>query len=221
MRFNLYDNLKAIGGTSVTPQSFTGSSAVNGYPVPTIGAETAAIYAYASAASGSPSAASLVVTVQESKTGNSGWSNALDNTGTVIGFTLNALAAPTANTTSGSNQLSNFSATTALYVGQYVTGTGIPAGTVITALNLTGTASTSTATMSANATSSNTSTALTLSAENIARIEGLNSLNRNQYLRAVITPSFTGGSSPAILGYAQILLGNLQQLPAAAASSNT
>jgi hypothetical protein len=221
MRFNVYDFLKVIGGASVTPQSFTGSTAVNGYPVNTQGSETAAIYAYASAASGSPSAASLTVTLQESATGNSSWANALDNTGTVISFTLNALLAPTANTVTGSNQLSNFSSLTGLYVGQYVTGTGIPAGTVILAINNTGTASTSTATLSANATSSNTSETLTLSTENIARIEGLNGLNRKQFLRAVVTPAFTGGTTPAILGYAQILLGNNQQLPTDSNASNT
>ena len=221
MRFNVYDNLKAIGGASVAPQSFTGSSAVNGLPVPTFGAETAAIYAFGAAPSGSPTAAALVVTLQESATGNSAWSNALDNTGTVIGFTLTPPLTLTANTTSGSNQLSNFSTLTGIYVGQAVSGTGIPTGTVITALVNTGTASTSTATLSANATSSNTSETLTLSAENIARIEGLNGLNRKPYLRAVVTPAFTGGSSPAILGFAQILLGNDQQVPVATGTSNT
>jgi hypothetical protein len=221
MRFNVYDFLKAIGGASVTPQSFSGSTAVNGNTVNTQGSETAAIYAFASAASGSPSAASLVVTLQESVTGNSGWTNALDNTGTVIGFTLNALLAPTVNTTSGSNLLANPSSLTGVYVGQYLTGTGIPANTVITAINNTGTLSTSTITISANATATNTAITLTLSAENIARIEGLNGLNRHQFLRAVITPAFTGGTSPAILGFAQILLSNDQQLPVASAVSNT
>jgi fibronectin-binding autotransporter adhesin len=221
MRLNVYDNLKVIGGTSLAAQSFSGSSAVNGLPVPTFNAETAALYAFGAAPSGTPTAAALVVTLQESATGNASWTNALDNTGTVIGFTLTPPLTLTANTTSGSNQLSNFSSLTGIYVGQQVSGTGIPTGTVITAINNTGTASTSTATLSANATSSNTSETLTLSAENIARIEGLNGLNRKPYLRAVITPSFTGGSSPAILGYAQILLGNDQQLPVDAAVSNT
>jgi hypothetical protein len=220
MRFNVYDFLKIFGGTSVSPQSFTGSSAVNGNPLDTQGAESAAIYAFGSAASGSPSAATLAVALQESATGTGSWTAALDNTGAAIGFTLNALLAPTANTVTGSPTLTNFSSVTGLYVGQYVTGTGIPANTVILALNLTGTASTSTATLSANATATNTSTALTVTTENLARIEGLN-LNRKRFLRAVVTPAFTGGSSPAILGYAQILMSNIQQLPPNAAVSNT
>ena len=92
-----------------------------------------------------------MVTLQEAPD-NSTWTNALDNTGTVIGFTLNCLSA---------------------------------------------------------------------AAENLARIEGL-LLNRKQYLRAVITPAFTGGSSPAILGFAEIVLGGpATQLPTDTAASNT
>lgn len=152
MRINIYDDVKVVGSASLAAQSFTGSSAVNGSSINTQGYETAAIYANGAAASGSPSAASLVVTLQESATGTSGWTNALDNTGTVIGFTLTCTSA---------------------------------------------------------------------AADNIARIEGLNGLNRKQYLRAVITPSFTGGSSPAILGFAQIIMGNPQVLPVNSTVSNT
>jgi hypothetical protein len=151
MRNNPYDDTKIIGGTSLAPQSFSGSTAVDGSSVNTEGADNALIYAYGAEASGSPSAAALVVTLQESATGTGNWTNALDNTGTVIGFTLNCESA---------------------------------------------------------------------AAENAARIEGLN-LNRKQYLRAVITPAFTGGSSPAILGYALIVLGNNGQLPVDSNASNT
>jgi hypothetical protein len=151
MRNNPYDDAKIIGGTSLAPQSFTGSAAVDGGSVSTLGADNALIYAFGAEASGSPSAATLVVTLQESATGTGNWANALDNTGAVIGFTLNCESA---------------------------------------------------------------------TAENAARIEGLN-LNRKQYLRAVITPSFTGGSSPAILGYAVIVLGNNGQLPVDTNPSNT
>jgi hypothetical protein len=151
MRFNIYDNTKVVGSTSLAAQSFTGSAAVNGSKVDTLNLETAAIYANGAQASGSPSAAAIAVTLQESADGSTNWSNALDNTGTVIGFTLNCLSA---------------------------------------------------------------------AAENIARIEGLN-LNRKRYLRAVITPAFTGGSSPAILGFAQIIMGNDQQVPVATVTSNT
>jgi hypothetical protein len=151
MRFNVYDNTLLIGGVSLVPQSFTGSTAVDGSSVNTSGYDNAAIHVYGAEASGSPSAATLVITLQESSTGTGNWANALDNTGTVIGFTLNCESA---------------------------------------------------------------------AAENVARIEGLN-LNRKQYLRAVVTPAFTGGSSPAILGFAEIVLGNAEQKPVDSTVSNT
>src|SRR6185437_14326680 len=88
MRQSVYDNVAFQGGVSLAPQSFSGSSAVNGNVVNTQGMTDAAIRAYAAAPSGSPTAGSLVVTLQESSTGNSGWTNALDNTNTVIGFTV-------------------------------------------------------------------------------------------------------------------------------------
>jgi len=151
MRGSIYDDVKIIGGVSLAAQSFAGSSAVDGSSVNTSGYTDAVIRAYGAEASGSPSAATLVVTLQEASD-NATWSNALDNTGTVIGFTLNCEAA---------------------------------------------------------------------AAENIARIEGLN-LNRKQYLRAVITPAFTGGTSPAILGFAEIIMGGpAQQLPTDSTVSNT
>jgi hypothetical protein len=151
MRNNPYDDVKIVGGASLPAQSFTGSTAVDGSKVDTSGADNAVIYANGAEASGSPSAAALVVTLQESADGSTNWSNALDNTSTVIGFTLNCESA---------------------------------------------------------------------AAENVARIEGLN-LNRKRYLRAVITPAFTGGTSPAILGFAQIILGNSGQLPVDTTVSNT
>lgn len=150
MRFNVYDNTKLVGGVSLVPQSFSGSSAVDGADVDTLGYDNAAIHAYGAEASGSPSAAALAVTLQESPD-NSTWTNAEDNTGTVIGFTLNCESA---------------------------------------------------------------------AAENVARIEGLG-LNRKRYLRAVITPAFTGGTSPAILGFAEIVLGNAQEKPVDSNASNT
>ena len=131
MRFNPYDDTKIVGGTSLPAQSFTGSTAVDGSKVDTQGADNAFLYANGAEASGSPSAATLVVTLQESADGSTNWSNALDNTNTDIGFTL------------------------------------------------------------------------------------------KRYLRAVVTPAFTGGSSPAILGFAQIILGNNQQVPVDYATSNT
>lgn len=151
MRFNVYDNVKLIGGVSLAPQSFSGSSAVDGSAVDSLGYDNAAIRAYGAEASGSPSAAALAVTLQESPDNNSDWTNALDNTGTVIGFTLNCESA---------------------------------------------------------------------AAENVARIEGLG-LNRKRYLRAVITPAFTGGTSPAILGFAEIIFGNALEKPVDTTTSNT
>ncbi len=112
---------------------------MDGTSVNTSGYDNAAIHAYGRRHRVRRSAATLAVTLQESSD-NSTWTNALDNTGTVIGFTLNCHSA---------------------------------------------------------------------AAENVARIEGLN-LNRKQYLRAVITPAFTGGTSPAILGFAEIVMGNAE-----------
>ncbi len=146
----VYDNIAVIGGTSVAPQSISGSTAVDGSDVNTEGYASAELYAYGAAASGSPTAATLAVKLQESSD-NSTWTDALDNTGTVIGFTLTVTSAK---------------------------------------------------------------------AENAARIEGLN-LNRKTYLRAVVTPSFTGGTSPASVAFAQILLGAAAQKPVDSNISNT
>ena len=151
MRHNPYDDVKIIGGNSVVPTSFSGSTPANGNRVDTLGADNGAVYATGAAASGTPTTGTLTVTVQESADGSTSWTNALDNTGTVIGFTLDCHAA---------------------------------------------------------------------AADNLARIEGLN-LNRKRYLRVVITPAFTGGSSPAILGFGQIILGNESPLPTDTNSSNT
>ncbi len=150
MKFNVYDNTKLVGGTSAAPQSLTAGT-LNGSKVDTMGYDNAAVYGYGAQASGSPSAASLQVKVQESADGSTNWSDALDNTGVVIGFTLNCQAA---------------------------------------------------------------------AAENLARIEGLG-LNRKRYLRAVIIASFTGGSSPAIVGFGQIVMGNAGQRPTDTNVSNT
>jgi hypothetical protein len=150
MRFSAYDDVHNV--TSIVPQSVSGSSAVDGVSVDTSGYDNAKLHVYAVLASGTPSAASLVVTLQESADGSTNWSNALDNTGTVIGFTLNTHSAD-----------------------------GV----------------------------------------NAARIEGLN-LNRKRYLRAVITPTFTGGSSPASVSYAEIIFGGAAgQLPVTTTVSNT
>lgn len=149
MRFNAYDDVHNV--SSIVPQSVSGSSPVDGVSVDTQGYENAKLHVYAAEATGSPSAATLAVTLQESLDGSTNWSNALDNTNTVIGFTLNCESA---------------------------------------------------------------------GAVNAARIEGLN-LNRKRYLRIVVTPAFTGGSSPAILAYGELIFGGAQELPVTTAASNT
>lgn len=57
-------------------------------------------------------------------------------------------------------------------------------------------------------------------AEATLRVEGLG-LNRKRYLRAVATPAFTGGSSPATVAFAEILLGRGFNKPSNTAVSNT
>ena len=151
MKINAYDDIR--NATSIVPQSVSGSIAVNGTTVDTLSYDNAKIHVYSAQASGSPSAASLAVTLQESADGSTNWANALDNTGTVIGFTLSALQSAAA-------------------VGA-------------------------------------------------ARVEGLG-LNRKRYLRVVVTPTFTGGTSPAVLAYGELVFGGgAQQLPVTTAVSNT
>jgi hypothetical protein len=150
MRFSAYDDVHQV--SSIIPQSLSGSSAVDGVSVDTEGYDNAKLHVYAAEASGSPSAASVVVTLQESADGSTNWANALDNTGTVIGFTLSGLQA----------------------------AAGV----------------------------------------NAARVEGLN-LNRKRYLRVVVTPSFTGGTSPATLVYGELVFGGAQQVPVTTTTSNT
>jgi hypothetical protein len=152
MRTNVYDNVKILSGCSLDPQSnSTSGVAVNGNSVNTQGGDNAALYARAAAATGSPATFTVAFKVQESASGTGNWTDALDNTGAVIGFTLDCHAA---------------------------------------------------------------------AAENLARIEGLN-LNRKQYLRAVATPTITGGSTPATVLVAEIVIGNNGQLPTDANTSNT
>ena len=93
---SIYD---AVGiGTSLVPQAITGSSAVDGAnAVDTKGYNTALVHVYAAQVTSAGSAASLAVTLQESADGSTNWANALDNTGTVIGFTLNVQSADAYN----------------------------------------------------------------------------------------------------------------------------
>ena len=66
--------------------------------------------------------------------------------------TSTATTSTTGTTTSGSNQITSVASTAGLDVGEWITGTGIPAGTAIAAINST----TSIITLTANATASGT-----------------------------------------------------------------
>ena len=169
MRFNPYDNVQVQPSTvsSVAIQSLTGSSAVNGDSLDTVlvfPAESIMVHVRAEIASGSPSAASVTWALQESLTGSSGWTAAVDNTGTAIAGTLNVLSA---------------------------------------------------------------------AVDSYARVEGVNLYNtsatqapyggRKRYLRIVLTPAFTGGTSPAILTVAEFIGSPAQGtvLPVRTTVSNT
>jgi hypothetical protein len=214
MRNSIYDNVKLIGSASVI-SNVSGSSAVNGAGIDTQGMTDAALRVCVGIPTGSPTGASFLVALQESPdNGVTAFAAALDNTGAAIGGTLTLLVGATGTTASGSNIVTSMSSVAGLNVGALVTGTGIPAGTVITAIG------TTTITLSANATASGSVT-LSFSGDLEARIEGLN-LNRKRYLRVVVTPTFTAGSSPAAPVIAEIVQGGPpQQLPVNSAVSNT
>jgi hypothetical protein len=93
MRFNPYDYVlhQSVAASSVAIQSLTGSSAVNQDSIDTavvFDADSIMVHVRTEIASGSPSAATVAYKVQESSD-NSTFTDALDNTGTVIGVTLN------------------------------------------------------------------------------------------------------------------------------------
>ncbi|HEX3721245.1 MAG TPA: hypothetical protein VHV31_00545 [Nitrolancea sp.] len=62
----------------------------------------------------------------------------------------------------------------------------------------------------------------TVAQDSYARVEGI-MLNRKRYLRIVLTPAYTSGTSPATLTYAEFIgtPGNGQPLPVRSAVSNT
>lgn len=88
---SLYDNV--LVSESLAVRSDTGGSAVNGSAVDTMGYNTAMLLVNTAIASGSPTAASMVVKLQESDTSGGTYADALDNTGTAIGFTLDVKTA--------------------------------------------------------------------------------------------------------------------------------
>lgn len=172
MRFNPYDDVqqKSVTFSSIAIQSLTGSSPVTSDYIDTVldasigGAESLLLHVRAEIASGSPSAATVAVALQESTASGSGFAAADDNTGTAIGATL---------------------------------------------------------------------TVTSVAQDYYVRIEGINLQNtsltsapkggRQRYLKVVLTPSFSSGSSPAILAYAELIgaPGNGAQLPVRTVTSNT
>jgi len=166
MRLNPYDNVyqKSSAVSSVAINSLTGSSAVNGDSIDTVlaGLESLMVHVRAEISTSNPSVATVAWKLQESSD-NSSFADAQDNTGTVIGATLNVK---------------------------------------------------------------------TVAVDSYARVEGINLYNgasaapfggRKRYLRIVLTPAFTGGTSPAILAYGQFIgtLGNGAQVPTRTTASNT
>jgi hypothetical protein len=216
MRNSIYDSVKLLGASSLM-QNVTGSTVIYGAGIDTIGMTDAAFRAAIAVPGGTsaPTAASLVFKVQESAD-NVTFTDALDNTSTVIGFTLAPLIAATGNTASGSNVVLVMSSVAGITVGSIVTGTGLPTnGAIVTAV---GTAS---LTLSAPAVSAQTGTTLYFTTDGEARIEGLGQ-NRKRYLRAAVTPTYTGGTAPACAVVAEIVQGGPpQQLPATTNVSNT
>jgi hypothetical protein len=218
MRNSIYDSVKLIGAASII-QSVAGSSAINGAGIDTIGMTDAVLRASVSVPGGgaAPTAASLVFALQESSD-SATWTAALDNTSTAIGFTLAPLIGATGNLVSGSNIITSMSSIAGINVGAIVYGTGLAAslGAVVTAI-----LSTTSIQVSRNATSAQTGTTLSFSTDGEARIEGLG-LNRKRYLRAVVTPTYTGGTTPACAVIAEIVQGGPPyQLPVPLAVSNT
>ena len=78
MKFNVYDNVKVLGGCSIDPvANSTTAVAVNGNKVDTLDGDNAALYARAAAASGTPTTFTVAFKVQESADGSTSWSDAL------------------------------------------------------------------------------------------------------------------------------------------------
>lgn len=164
--------VQPVTATSVAIQSLTGSSAVNQDGIDTAqgalmgGVESILVHVRAEIASGSPSASTVAWKLQESNDNGStdSYADAKDNTGTVIGATLNVH---------------------------------------------------------------------TVAVDSYARVEGIGLYNTNltaapfggrkRWLRLVLTPAFTSGSSPAILAYAELIgaPGSGAQLPIRTTVSNT
>ena len=146
---SIYDNVDAAD--SADPSTLSGSTPVVGAAVDTEGYNTAMLRVRALQTSSNPSVATITFKLQECATSGGSYTDALDNTGTVIGGVLDVHAA---------------------------------------------------------------------NADGLARIEGLGT-SRKRYLKVVLTPAFTGGTSPAIVAFGEILMGRGFQRPSNTATSNT
>ena len=91
MRFNPYDNVlqTSATATNVAISSFTGSSAVTSDKFDTLGIESLMLHIRTEVDTGGGSASTLAWKIQESDDGSTNWADAKDNTGTVIGATVN------------------------------------------------------------------------------------------------------------------------------------
>jgi len=91
MRLNAYDTVlqKSAAASSVAISSFTGSSAVTSDAFDTLGYESLMLHIRTEIDSGGGSASTLAWKIQESADGSTNWADAEDNTGTVIGATVN------------------------------------------------------------------------------------------------------------------------------------
>lgn len=85
---SLYDAIQL--STSIDARADSGGSAVNGAAVDTAGFNTAVLRVRVALSSGSPTTASTVVKLQECDTAGGTYTDALDNTGVVIGGTVNS-----------------------------------------------------------------------------------------------------------------------------------
>jgi hypothetical protein len=171
MRFNPYDHVLVQPSTvsSVAVQSLTGASAVNGDGLDTalvFDADSIMVHVRAEISTSNPSVATCAWKLQESNDNavTDAYADAVDNTGTVIGATLNVktVAVDSYARVEGV-MLHNNSATAAPYGG------------------------------------------------------------RKRWLRIVLTPAFTGGTSPSIAAIAEYIgaPGNGVVLPVRTTTSNT
>lgn len=139
-------------------------------------------------------------------------------------FTSAAIASLTGTTAVTSAAIDTKGYNTAMLIGHADAATNSPSAATV-AYTLTESDASGSGFVAAN---DNTGTALgftltntSAATDNACRIEGLGDLNRKRYLKVVMTPAFTGGSSPASSAFAVIVLGRGYNDPVNTAVSNT